>query len=118
MMKCRTRAYKPVQKRHRPRNACPVSQGVHHATCFSATNVEFRARAAISGRDDDRMIVLNEADVTDQPLVQNAVDEFALVSPAARKSFESRSWCGREIRHVNRSLKFVGTKRYAGLHHQ
>ena len=117
-MKCRTREHQSVQKRHRHRNRRAISQDVHHATGLRAVNVEFRARASVSGRDDDRLIVLNEADVTDQPLVQNAVDEFALEIPAARKSFESRSWCGREIRHASHSLKFVGTKRLACLHHQ
>src|SRR4051812_35432020 len=76
----------------------------HHPTCFRAVKVELIARATVGCGNHKRLVVGYEADVTDQPCVQNVVDVFALVSSALRKSFQSCARGGIESRHLESSL--------------
>src|SRR5262245_58007953 len=99
MVKGRTRQNESVNQRDGHANRNAAAQAPQGPARRRAVNVKFVADAPVSRRNDERLPVNGETDVTNKTLVQNSINHLAVVRAALRQSLQGGPLRWRETFH-------------------
>src|SRR5690242_14231432 len=87
-MKGRARQHETVDNRHCHTSIDATGERTQHAARLRTVHIKLVVNASIARRNHERLSIDDEADVTDETLVENRVDRLAIEVAALRQTLE------------------------------
>src|SRR5262245_48876302 len=92
MMERRASEYETVDESHRHANVDAFSERAQHPTCCRSVQIQIILDPPVRSRDDNRLAVCDEANVTDEGFIKDLVHDRAIVLTALRQALQSCSF--------------------------
>ena len=97
-----------VEQRDRDADLHPAGHGLEHPAGRRSVDIEPIAHPHVDRRDHERPPVGDEAHMADQPLVEDGVDQRAVVGAASREAADCRPVGARDLVHRGRPFSLWG----------